>query len=183
MWQWGPSNLNAQATPEVQANPSLVALAAQSKFSKPEGQIHGSWWDFAAALGAGAKAAGSDEELQGFLNDYKLSVDGVLSMTDEQKMAWGVIGGICNTNWDTDLPMTQTGEGVWESEPLALVAGQEFKLRRGADWNIQVGADGQVKTPSVEPANIVVETTGTFVIRLEWDGVSEKATVTFLPVE
>lgn len=184
MWQWGPSNLKVQASEAVQSNPSLAALAAQNAFAQPQGQIHGSWWDFAAALGAGAKAAKTDEELQGFLNDYKASIDGVLNMTDDQKMAWGVIGNICGTSWNTDLPMTQESEGVWVSEALELVAGQEFKLRRGADWNVQVGADGQFKTPSVEnPANIVVETTGTFVIKLEWDGVSEKATVTFLSVE
>ena len=183
MWQWGPSNLNAQSSEAVQANASLAALAAQNAHAVPQGQIHGSWWDFAAALGAGAKAAANDAELQGFLDAYKASIDGVLNMTAEQKMAWGVIGGICNTSWDTDLPMTKVAEGKWQSEPLALVAGQEFKLRRGADWNIQVGADGQVKTPSVEPANIVVETTGTFVIQLEWDEVSDKATVTFLPVD
>jgi arabinogalactan oligomer/maltooligosaccharide transport system substrate-binding protein len=182
MWQWGPSNLKAQASEAVQSNPSLAALAAQNAYAQPQGQIHGSWWDLAAALGAGAKAASSDEELQGYLDDYKAGIDAVLNMSEEEKMAWGVIGNICNTNWDTDLPMTKESDGVWISEELDLVAGQEFKLRRGADWNVQVGADGQVKTPSIEPANIVVETTGKFVIKLEWDGVSDKATVTFLPV-
>ena len=52
----------------------------------------------------------------------------------------------------------------------------------GAAWDVQVGADGQVKTATVEPSNIVVETTGTYIIRLEWDGTSETATVTFVPV-
>ena len=182
MWQWGPSNLNAQASEAVQSNPSLAALAAQNAHAQPQGQIHGSWWDFAAALGAGAKAAKTDAELQGFLDAYQASIDGVLNMTEDQKKAWGVIGNICNTNWDTDLPMSKVSDGVWESEALALEAGQNFKLRRGASWDVQVGADGQVKTPSVEPANIVVETSGTYVIRLEWDEVSDKATVTFLPV-
>ena len=182
-WQWGPSNINAQNSQAVQANASLAALALQNAYAVPQGQIHGSWWDFAAALGAGAKAATSDAELQGFLDNYKTSIDGVLNMTDEEKMAWAVIGGICDTSWDTDLPMTKVAEGKWQSEPLALVKGQEFKLRRGASWDVQVGANGQVKTPSVEPANIVVETTGTFVIQLEWDGVSETATVTFLPAD
>ena len=79
--------------------------------------------------------------------------------------------------------MTKISDGVWESEPLALNAGEEFKLRQGAAWDVQVGADGAVKTPEVEPANIVVETSGTYVIRLEWDGVSTTATVTFVPAE
>ena len=40
-----------------------------------------------------------------------------------------------------------------------------------------------MKTPEVEPSNIVVETTGKYVIRLEWDGTSTTATVTFVPAE
>ena len=183
MWQWGPSNLAVQASAEVQSNPSLAALAAQNAHAVPQGQIHGSWWDFAAALGAGAKAATSDEELQGFLDNYKASIDGVLNMSEEEKMAWGVIGNICGSSWDTDFPMAKKSDSCWESDALTLNAGEEFKLRRGASWDVQVGADGQVKTPSVEPTNIKVEASGTYVIRLEWDGTSDKATVTFLPVE
>ena len=181
-FQWGPSNLVAQASDAVQANVSLAALALQGAYGQPQGQIHGSWWDIAKVLGADAKAATSDAELQTSLDTYKAAIEALFSMTDEQKMAWGVIGAICGTNWDTDLPMTKKAEGVWESEALTLNQGEQFKLRRGAAWDVQVGADGQVKTATVEPSNIVVETTGTYIIRLEWDGTSETATVTFVPV-
>ncbi len=184
MWQWGPSNINAQNSQAVQSNPSLAALASQNAHAVPQGQIDGGWWDLAAALGAGAKAATTDEELQGFLTDYANGINAIINMTDDERLAWGVIGGICDTEWNTDFPMTKVSEGKWQSDPLALVQGQEFKLRRGASWDVQVGANGQMKTPSVDnPANIVVETTGTFVIQLEWDGVSETATVTFLPAD
>ncbi|MBO4925856.1 MAG: extracellular solute-binding protein, partial [Clostridia bacterium] len=44
---WGPSNIAAQASDAVQANPGLAALLAQSPYSIPQGQIHGSWWDIA----------------------------------------------------------------------------------------------------------------------------------------
>ena len=193
MWQWGPSNLKAQASEAVQSNPSLAALAAQNAHAVPQGQIHGGWWDLSAALGAGAKAATSDEELQGFLNDYKTAIDGILSMTDEEKAAWGVIGGICNTTWNTDFTMTKTGDGVWESDILVLNAGEEFKLRQGANWNIQAGVanakTGETETGYYvrladgpdEPGNILVETSGSYVIRLEWDGVGHIATITLLP--
>ena len=97
-------------------------------------------------------------------------------------MAWSVIGGICGSSWDVDYAMTQKSEGVWESNALELNKDEQFKLRRGAAWDVQVGADGAVKTPTVEPANIVVEESGTFIIRLEWDGTSETSTVTFVPV-
>ena len=195
MWQWGPSNLNAQKSEAVQANVHLAAFAEQAAYGIPQGQIHGSWWDFAAALGAGAKAGKTDEELQGFLNDYKASIDGVLNMTDEQKEAWGLIGGICGTSWDTDIAMTKVSDGVWESDELELVQGQEFKLRRGADWNFQIGCTNAntgdtstgfyVRMSATDPdtSNIAVEATGKYVIRLEWDGTSHEATVTFLATE
>ena len=182
-FEWGPSNKAAQASEAVQANVSLAALAKQGEYGVPQGQIHGSWWDIAKVLGADAKAATSDADLQTALDEYDVAIEGVLTMSDEAKQAWGVIGGICGTSWDTDHPMTKISDGVWESEPLALNAGEQFKLRQGAAWDVQVGADGAVKTPEVEPANIVVETSGTYVIRLEWDGVSTTATVTFVSAE
>ncbi len=182
MWQWGPSNLNAQASEAVQANASLAALAAQNAHAVPQGQIHGSWWDFAKALGAGAKSANTDEELQGFLDTYDASIDGILNMSDDEKMKWSMIG--YGGDWNTDYALVQVSEGVWETEESYTFAeGDTFKLRRGASWDVQVGKGGQMKTPTVEPANIEVTEAGTFVIRLEWDGVSEIATITFLPAE
>ena len=182
-FEWGPSNKAAQASEAVQANESLAALAKQGEFGQPQGQIHGSWWDIAKVLGADAKAAKSDADLQTALEEYKAAIDALFQMTEEQKKAWSVIGGICGTAWDTDHPMTKVSDGVWESAALALNAGEEFKLRQGAAWDVQVGANGAVKTPEVEPANITVETTGKYVIRLEWDGVSTTATITFVPAE
>ena len=182
-FQWGPSNKAAQASEAVQANASLAALAKQGEYGVPQGQIHGSWWDIAKVLGADARTATSDADLQTSLNTYKTTIDALFQMTEEQKQAWGVIGGICNTSWDTDFPMTKINDTTWESEPLTLNAGEQFKLRQGAAWDVQVGADGVMKTPEVEPANIVVETAGTFKIQMVWDGVSTTATVTFIPAE
>jgi arabinogalactan oligomer/maltooligosaccharide transport system substrate-binding protein len=193
MWQWGPSNINAQKSDAVQANPSLAALAAQNAYAVPQGQIHGSWWDAAAKLGAQAKAAQSEDDLKGALVDYETTINGVLNMTDEEKNAWGVIGGICNTSWDTDIAMTDKGNGVWETDILSLVQGQEFKLRRGADWNFQIGCTNAntgdtetgfyVRMSASDPDtnNIAVEATGDFVIRLEWDGESHTAKVSLIP--
>ena len=190
MWQWGPSNLYAQASEAVQSNPHLAAFAEQAAYGIPQGQIHGGWWDLAAALGAGAKAATTDEELQGFLNDYDAGIDAILSMSPEQREAWGVIGGICDTIWNTDFTMTQTSEGVWESDILTLKKGEEFKLRKGADWNVQAGVanekTGETETGFYvrladgpdEPGNIVVEADGEYVIELKWDGEGHVATIT-----
>ena len=172
-FQWGPSNKAAQASEAVQANASLAALAKQNEHGQPQGQIHGSWWDIAKLLGAEAKAAKSDADLQAALDDYTAAINGVLSMTDEQKNAWGVIGGICGTSWDVDFPMTKIDDTTWESEVLELNAGEEFKVRQGAAWDVNFGVE-------FNGANIVVETTGKYIVRLVWDG-AQGGTVTLVP--
>lgn len=175
-FQWGPSNKKVQASEAVQNNISLAALAKQSEYAIPQGQIQGSWWDTVKALGAKAKAAASEADLQKALDEYKTAIDSVLSMTDDQKAAWSVIGGVCGTNWDTDIAMNKTEEGIYESAALELNAGEEFKVRQGASWDVNFGSDG------FNGANIVVETTGKYIVRLEWDG-AETGTVTLVPVE
>ena len=181
--QWGPSNKAAQASEKVQSNASLAALAKQNEHGQPQGQIHGSWWDIAKLLGADAKAATSEADLKAALEEYENTIKGLFSMTEEQKKAWSVIGGINGSSWDVDFPMTKINDTTWESEAMQLNAGEEFKIRQGAAWDVQVGADGVMKTPEVEPANIKVETTGKYKIQLIWDGTSTTATVNLIPVE
>lgn len=182
-FQWGPSNLTVQASDAVQSNVALAAFAKQGAYGVPQGQIHGSWWDLAKALGASAKAATSEEDLKTALSDYENAVQALFSMSDEQKNAWSLIGSICGTMWDTDISMTKIDDTTWESDAIELNAGEEFKIRKGAAWDVQVGADGVMKTPEVEPANIVVETSGKFVVQMIWDGTSTTATVNFIPAE
>ncbi len=163
LYQWGPSNLKAQASEDVQANISLAALAKQNEYAQPQGQIHGSWWDIAKILGADAKNATSDADLQKALDGYTTSINALLSMSDEQKNAWGVIGNICGTNWDTDFVMKEVSEGVYESDVLELKAGEEFKVRQGASWDVNFGVE-------FNGGNIVVENDGKYIVRLTWDG-------------
>ena len=180
-FQWGPSNKAAQASDAVQANISLAALAKQGEYGQPQGQIHGSWWDTAKLLGAEAKAATSDADLQAALDDYDATNAGVFSMSEETKRAWTVIGSVGGTMWDTDFTMTEDPEGTWTSAAIEMQAGAEFKIRQGLAWDNQVGADNVMKTPEFEPANIVVETAGTYKVQLVLaDGA---ATVTLIPVE
>ena len=173
-FQWGPSNKNAQASEAVQSNVSLAALAKQGEYGIPQGQIHGSWWDITKVLGADAKAATSDAELQAALDSYKATIDGLFQMTEEQKNAWGVIGNICSTNWDTDFPMTEDPAGTYTSEVLELKAGEEFKVRQGASWDVNFGVE-------FNGANIVVEADGKYQVQLVWDG-AQGGTVTLIPV-
>ena len=159
--QWGPSNKAAQASEKVQANPSLAALAKQNEHGQPQGQIHGSWWDIAKLLGADAKAATSEQDLKDALKAYEETIHGVLEMTDEQKNAWGVIGGICGTSWDTDFPMTQQDDGSYLSDVLTLKAGEEFKVRQGASWDVNYGVGGVAGGD-----NIKVEADGNYRVKL-----------------
>ena len=48
---WGPSNLNAQKSDDVQADVALSALASQLAFTQPQGQYPGEYWSRATALG------------------------------------------------------------------------------------------------------------------------------------
>ena len=175
-FEWGPSNVAAQSSDAVQANASLAALAKQNAYGQPQGQIHGAWWDIAKVLGADAKAAKSDADLQAALDAYDAAIDGVLNMSDEAKLAWSVIGDICGTNWDTDFPMTADGENTWVSEVLDLEAGKQFKVRQGASWDVNFGVDG---VPGGD--NIVVETAGKYQVKLVYDGTT--ASVELVPAE
>ena len=48
----GPSNINAAASPAIQANPALAALAAQSAHATSQNDVLGSYWTPAGAFGA-----------------------------------------------------------------------------------------------------------------------------------
>ena len=175
-YQWGPSNLNSQASDAVQANISLAAFAKQAAYGVPQGQIHGAWWDIAKILGADAKNATSEDDLKAALESYQTAIDGLLSMTEEQKNAWSVIGGICGSSWDVDFPMTETETaGTYLSEVLELHAGEEFKVRQGASWDVNFGVE-------FNGANIVVESDGKYQVQLVWDG-AQGGVVTLVAAE
>ena len=173
-FQWGPSNLAAQANEAVKANESLAALQKQNAHAVVQGNIHGAWWDIAKVLGAEAKAATSEADLQAALNDYTAAIDATLNMTDDQKNAWGVIGNICGTNWDTDFSMTEEPAGTFTSSELELKAGEEFKVRQGASWDVNYGEGGVAGGP-----NIVVPADGKYTVTLV---LGDTVTVTLNPV-
>ena len=166
---WGPSNLKAQATDAVKNDAALSALAAQSPYAIPQGNIHGSWWDIAKVYAVAAKAATTDAELKDALQAYADSIQGLFSMSEEVKNAFTVIGTLADTNWDTDFAMESTADGVWiTKEAYDLAAGVEFKVRQGLNWDIAFPA-----------ANYVVETAGKYKIQLTVHG--EQGTVELIP--
>lgn len=167
---WGPSNKNAQANDAVKANVSLSALAAQSAYSTPQGQIAGVFWDNAKLLGAVAKAATSDAELQKGLDDYTAALVAFTSLTPEQRRAFTVIGGIKDTGWGTDFEMVEDPAGTWTSvEAFTLTAGTEFKVRQGMGWKVAYGdnaANADLSVPLSDKPNYKVEADGTYKIQL-----------------
>ncbi len=78
-FQWGPSNLKAQSSEAVRSNPTLMALAEQNKYSVPQGQIHGSWWDISKVLGAEAKTAKTDDAIKKALANYEKAIKAAVS--------------------------------------------------------------------------------------------------------
>lgn len=161
---FGPSNLNVQANDAVQNDPGLRALAEQAKFAKPQGNVHGKWWDLAKGIATGIKASdGSDDSLKAVLQTYDDSIRAVFNVTADEKNAFSVIGGMNGDGWSTDIPMTQIaepGEAVYYSEPIKFVAGDEFKIRQGGGWDVNFGKDG---VPGGD--NIVAEADGYYFVK------------------
>ena len=183
---WGPSNLKAQANEAVKANESLTALAAQSAFSTPQGQIAGVFWDNAKLLGAVAKAATSEADLKKGLEDYTKALEAFTSLTPAQRAAFTVIGGIKDTGWGTDFEMKEDPKGTWTSvEAFDLTAGTEFKVRQGMGWKVAFGdntANADTSIPLTDKPNYKVEADGKYQVQLVWDG-AENGVITLIPAE
>ena len=158
---WGPSNLAAQKSEAVMAAPHLQALMAQNNYSRPQGQIHGSWWDIAKVIATSIKDGMSIDEA---LANYQTSMEALFQMSDDILNAWTVIGSIAGTNWDTDLTMTEQEDGTWKSnEAFELTETTEFKVRQGKSWSNNYGLDGVKDGPNVTIAGLGVEA-GTYYI-------------------
>ncbi len=164
---WGPSNIAAQESEAVQANPGLAALLAQSPYSVPQGQIHGSWWDIAKVIADDVKDAQDEAGLQAALDNYQTKIASLFTMSEETKNAWTIIG-TCNStdgffytdytnetrsNWAEDIPMTKVSVDTWKSDAYAMEAGVEFKVRQGLSWDNAFPAD-----------NFKVAEAGTYVV-------------------
>ena len=134
---WGPSNLKAQQTEEFKNAPHLKAMYAQKAFCRPQGQIHGSWWDIAKVITSSIKEGMAIDEA---LANYEASMAALFTMSDEVRNAWTLIGAIGGTNWYTDLAMTQQADGTWKSnEAYEIADGVEFKVRQGKSWDNNFG--------------------------------------------
>ncbi|MBQ6061808.1 MAG: extracellular solute-binding protein [Clostridia bacterium] len=167
---WGPSNLAAQGSEAVQANPGLLALQKQNQFATVQGQIHGSWWDIAKVIGDDIKAAEDDAGLQAALDNYLDKISGLFNLADDVKYGWTVIG-TCNleegffytdysdgrSTWTDDIPMVKGEDGLWKTDKAyEMEAGVEFKVRQGLSWDNAFPAD-----------NFKVEEAGTYFVQFD----------------
>jgi hypothetical protein len=71
--------------------------------------------------------------------------------------------------------MAKVNDTTWESDVLTLNAGEEFKVRQGAAWDVNYGVGGVAGGD-----NIKVETTGNYKVQLIIDG--ENVSVNLIPV-
>ena len=72
---WGPSNIAAQQSSDVQADEALSALAEQLAETIPQGQYPNDYWTLATSLGdsviAGEYDNASDDELMAVLQEFQ----------------------------------------------------------------------------------------------------------------
>ena len=168
---WGPSNLQAQKLDEVVNNAALNALALQSQYATPQGNIHGSWWSAVTNPGVVAKKADSTvEDLQKALDEYKAVLDKLVELTPAQRRAFTVIGSVGGANWDTDFLMTETSTDVWLSNDVfTLAENEEFKIRQGFDWKVAFGAqpfDAEIGLDKQANFKVSAEQVGSYKIQL-----------------
>lgn len=167
---WGPSNKEAQADPAVAADPALNALAAQSKYAIPQGQIHGSWWDISKTYATAAREASTDADLEAALASYEESINGLFSMPVDEQNAFTVIGKFDGHNWDFDVTMEQKPANTWmTTEPIPFAAGDEFKVRQGKSWDVNFGDNGE---------NVKVEEAGSFYVKFVYDPDAKTGVIT-----
>ena len=160
-FNWGPSNVAVQNTDAVKTNPALSALAAQSAYAIPQGQIHGSWWDIGKAIGTDAKnAEATTAAAQAVLDTYTTSINALFAMSSDEKKAFTVIGNINGDGWSVDLPMTKESDNVWiTTEAYAMDENTEFKVRQGKSWDVNFGE-------TFNGANVKATAAGTYKVKL-----------------
>ena len=181
-----PSNIDAQNSDVFKADVHSSALVAQNEYATPQGNIAAVYWDTAKLLGAVAKNATNDVDLQMGLDDYKEAVDDFVKFTPEQRNSYTVIGDVNGTMWDTDFEMVKGEDGSWVSKDVFdLAVGDEFKVRFGMDWKVAYGNNEDNANTSIglnSKGNYIVETAGRYYIKIV---VNEDTTavITLVPAE
>lgn len=173
---WGPSNVNALKSEKVLADAVLGAIAQQAPYSVYQGNIPGNWWgNSAQVLGEALQQAKDDNEIKAALAAYEESLGDYLKKEGEEEVPdyWGVIGSFEGSAWGTDMVMTEKEPGVWVSDPIPMKAGDEFKVRKNADWseNYGIEADGST-TAGGTTNNVIVPADDTYIVTFDTNTVT-----------
>ncbi|MBO7358216.1 MAG: extracellular solute-binding protein [Clostridia bacterium] len=110
---WGPSNLVAQASEAVQANPGLAALLKQAPYSVPQGQIHGSWWGIAQVIADDVKLATDEAGLQAALDNYQAKIEELFTLDNTALLFVGAWNGWNNADTDKSFYLASKGDGTY----------------------------------------------------------------------
>ena len=193
---WIPTSIGEKSNEAVSSSITISALRLQSQYATPQRIISGGWWDVATSLSNSIKKATVDTEIQAALDLYDSDIKKYCLYKEASSNGWTVIGFINDTTWDYDFPMTEVSENIWESDALYIATGDEFKLRKNRRWDQQVGLAvpwSGIETETGfyyradsldgDPANIVVEQGGYYIIRLELHEDTGWANVTLIPAE
>ena len=132
---WGPSNLVAQSSDAVQANPGLAALIAQSPYSVPQGQIHGSWWDIAKVIGDDVKNATDEAGLQQALDNYYDKIASLFTLDTSALLFVGAWNGWNNAD-DTDTYYLKDGSLTLDVPESDYMGG---RIVNPGDWGTDIG--------------------------------------------
>ena len=172
---WGPSNIAVQESEAVQANPGLSALLAQSPYSVPQGQIHGSWWDIAKVIGDDVKAATDEAGLQAALDNYYDKISSLFNLDTSALLFVGAWNGWNNAD-DTDTFYFKDGSLTLDVPESDYMGG---RIVNPGDWGtdkgfaqVTVGADLIKDLGADNPDNnIVFAEAGNYTITLNGEAI------------
>ena len=173
---WGPANLVDQAAPEVQANPGLSALLLQGAYSRPQGQIHGSWWNIANVIGDEVKAASSEDDLKAALQNYYNKINDLFKLDASALLFVGAWNGWNNADDADTYYLTDNGDGTF-SLTLDVPEGDYMggRIVSPGDWGadkgfaqVTDGADLLNADAAGDDNNIVFNEAGNYTVT--WDG-------------
>ena len=172
---WGPSNIAVQQSEAVQANPGLSALLAQSPYSVPQGQIHGSWWDIAKVIGDDVKAATDEAGLQAALDNYYDKISSLFNLDTSALLFVGAWNGWNNAD-DADTFYFKDGALTLDVPESDYMGG---RIVNPGDWGtdkgfaqVTVGADLIKDLGADNPDNnIVFAEAGNYTITLNGEAI------------
>ena len=173
---WGPANLNDQASEAVQANPGLAALLLQNQYSKPQGQIHGSWWDIAKVIADDVKAATDEDGLKAALTNYYGKIDSLFNLDASALLFVGAWNGWNNADEDKTFYLADNGDGTF-TLTLDVPEGDYMggRIVNPGNWDtdkgfaqVTDGADLLDADAAGDDNNIVFKEAGNYTIT--WDG-------------